>query len=669
MVARVMSCAAVAARCDVQGRRQPFPDRRDSGAELGSAGDPERDRDRGQPLPGIHGRIAGGAGQDASRTVVDGAEMTHRRPDMPGGLSAGNIEHDPGLELPAGPQVLLQQVRVVEVGRGAELLAARGDGLNPVNAVGAGGAGAVRVAQQVPAAVPHDDGPRVNVLGPSPARLASVADAHLTLGRDGGNQSARRLHARPRRPAVGHGAGMPAHGSGLMADVLRQGPDDLAERGADRIVGIRGGVAAVEHGHDQAEGLGGAEQQRRAPGGAAEPVAAEGSGGRLHGDLGLAQDRDVAARGAFGHAQLGRHLGGGDAGLRLQQLEGPERPRGGAQVGFHPSRLIRKLIVRNRAYPPGMEILLIAGLWLDGSVWDSTAAQLEARGHRGIPVALPGQGDGSTSATLADQVAAVVAAVDAAAGRPLVAGHSAACNLAWLAADARPAKISQVALIGGFPSCDGEAHADIFPTRDGAMPFPGWDEFEGPDSADLDDAAKQAIASAAIPVPEGVTRGVIRLADERRYDVPVALVCPEFTPAQAREWVEQGEVPELAKARTVSFIDIGSGHWPMVSVPAELARVLSQAAESQPYTIEPLGSSTWAVFAELVERNNGVFGGCWCMGYHPDDSRDAARNRAAKEHRVRAGRAHAALVVDQDGSAQGWCQYGSPEELSRIKHR
>ena len=57
------------------------------------------------------------------------------------------------------------------------------------------------------------------------------------------------------------------------------------------------------------------------------------------------------------------------------------------------------------------------------------------------------------------------------------------------------------------------------------------------------------------------------------------------------------------------------------------------------------------------------------MGYPPDDSRDAARNRAAKEHRVRAGRAHAALVVDQEGFAQGWCQYGSPEELPNIYHR
>ena len=44
-----------------------------------------------------------------------------------------------------------------------------------------------------------------------------------------------------------------------------------------------------------------------------------------------------------------------------------------------------------------MDILLIAGLWLDGSVWDNVAAQLEARGHRAVPVTLPGQGDGNTS--------------------------------------------------------------------------------------------------------------------------------------------------------------------------------------------------------------------------------------------------------------------------------
>jgi len=34
---------------------------------------------------------------------------------------------------------------------------------------------------------------------------------------------------------------------------------------------------------------------------------------------------------------------------------------------------------------------------------------------------------------------------------------------------------------------------------------------------------------------------------------------------------------------------------------------------------------------------------------------------------VRAGHAHAALVFDEQGLAQGWCQYGSPDEL-RLRH-
>jgi pimeloyl-ACP methyl ester carboxylesterase len=229
-----------------------------------------------------------------------------------------------------------------------------------------------------------------------------------------------------------------------------------------------------------------------------------------------------------------------------------------------------------------MDILLIGGLWLDGSVWEKVDAQLEAHGHRAVPITLPGQGDGNTTATLADQVTAVVAAVDAAEGRPMVVGHSAACSLAWMAASARPGKVSKVALIGGFPVPDGRAYFTGFPVQDGALPFPGWEEFEGPDSADLDDAAKQALASAAIPVPQGVIDGVVRLADERRFDVPVVLVCPEFTPAEAKEWIDQGEVPELAKCKEVLFVDIDSGHWPMVSAPDELARLLAQAAEESP---------------------------------------------------------------------------------------
>src|SRR5262249_16389788 len=169
--------------------------------------------------------------------------------------------------------------------------------------------------------------------------------------------------------------------------------------------------------------------------------------------------------------------------------------------------------------------------------------------------------------------------VVAAVGGPGGGGFSAFGPGAGPPPAAAPAKISKVALIGVCPSGDGEAYFDSLPVQDGAVPSPGWAEFEGPDSADLDGAAKQAIASAAIPVPEGVTRGVIRLADKRRHDVPVVLICPEFTPAQAREWIEQGEVPELATSKEVWYIDIDSVRWPMISAPDEFARLLAQTAE------------------------------------------------------------------------------------------
>jgi ribosomal protein S18 acetylase RimI-like enzyme len=87
------------------------------------------------------------------------------------------------------------------------------------------------------------------------------------------------------------------------------------------------------------------------------------------------------------------------------------------------------------------------------------------------------------------------------------------------------------------------------------------------------------------------------------------------------------------------------------------------------YTVQPLDATTWDAFAELVERNNGIFGGCWCIGYHPESGQQGISHRAVKEDRVQTGRAHAALVFDQDGTAQGWCQYGSPEELPGIKHK
>jgi pimeloyl-ACP methyl ester carboxylesterase len=224
-----------------------------------------------------------------------------------------------------------------------------------------------------------------------------------------------------------------------------------------------------------------------------------------------------------------------------------------------------------------VDIILVPGLWLTGSAWDAVARELEVLGHRPVSVTLPGQGDGS-AATYDDQVAAVLAAVDAADGPAVVVGHSAAATLAWAAADARPERVATVVLVGGVPAADGQVYFDGLPAEGGVLAFPGWEPFEGPDARDLDDEARRRFEEEAVPVPEAVVTGRVRLRDERRYDVPVVLVCPEFTPEQAREWIA-GDVPELAHARHLSYVDLDTGHWPMVTAPRELARLLGQAAD------------------------------------------------------------------------------------------
>jgi GNAT superfamily N-acetyltransferase len=89
------------------------------------------------------------------------------------------------------------------------------------------------------------------------------------------------------------------------------------------------------------------------------------------------------------------------------------------------------------------------------------------------------------------------------------------------------------------------------------------------------------------------------------------------------------------------------------------------------YVVKPLDASTWDAFARLLERHNGVFGGCWCTWFHTfhgEKTFTAEGNRALKERLVKEGRAHAALVFDGE-EAVAWAQYGAPEELPNIHHR
>jgi ribosomal protein S18 acetylase RimI-like enzyme len=95
------------------------------------------------------------------------------------------------------------------------------------------------------------------------------------------------------------------------------------------------------------------------------------------------------------------------------------------------------------------------------------------------------------------------------------------------------------------------------------------------------------------------------------------------------------------------------------------------SSRSATFSARPLAPDTWEDFARLVEANNGVWGGCWCIGFHVEGlppGRTVAGNREAKRAHVLNGTVHQMLVFAGE-QCVGWCQYGSPAELPNIKNR
>ena len=230
-----------------------------------------------------------------------------------------------------------------------------------------------------------------------------------------------------------------------------------------------------------------------------------------------------------------------------------------------------------------MDIVLVHGAWLNGSSWDAVVPFLEAAGHRPQALTLPGMESKETDRSgisAEDQINAVVAAIDKAEGPVLLVGHSMGSGIAHAALDARVDRVARVVHVGGFPGGDGTPLLSGLDAENGEVSMPDWEEAgEEANVADFDPESLTRFYGNAIPEPERVLNDPVRLSDERRYQVPVTMVCPEYTAADLRNWVAQGEVSELAKITEVEYVDIGGGHWPQLTQPENLARVILTAAE------------------------------------------------------------------------------------------
>jgi pimeloyl-ACP methyl ester carboxylesterase len=231
-----------------------------------------------------------------------------------------------------------------------------------------------------------------------------------------------------------------------------------------------------------------------------------------------------------------------------------------------------------------MDIILIPGLWLDGSSWDEVTPALEQAGHGVRALTLPGleSKDADRRAIrLRDHVDAVVAAIDQAEGPVVLVGHSGGGAIAHAAADARPDRVARVVYVDAGPLGNGGSINNELPVVDGEIPLPDWSEFGEEDLRDLDDELREAFRARAIPSPEAVAYDPQVLSNDRRYDVPATIIACEFSSDQLKEWIAQGHpyVAELAAMRDVEYIDLPTGHWPQFTKPVELGQAILAAVD------------------------------------------------------------------------------------------
>jgi pimeloyl-ACP methyl ester carboxylesterase len=170
----------------------------------------------------------------------------------------------------------------------------------------------------------------------------------------------------------------------------------------------------------------------------------------------------------------------------------------------------------------------------------------------------------------------VVKAIDAVDSKVLLVGHSAGAGIAYAALDARPDRVEGAVYVAGFPLGEGEVNPGGYTVVGDQIPLPDWQEWDDADLAGLDDSALVQFRARAIPSPAFLARDPQRLSDDRRYDVPVTMICTEFSSEMLRGWIERGLAPvrEYPKFREVTYVDLPTGHWPQLTRPSELVRII-----------------------------------------------------------------------------------------------
>ncbi|MFG2291955.1 alpha/beta fold hydrolase [Streptomyces sp. NPDC048603] len=254
------------------------------------------------------------------------------------------------------------------------------------------------------------------------------------------------------------------------------------------------------------------------------------------------------------------------------------------------------------------EFVLVAGGWLGGWAWRDVVRELGARGHRAVPVTLTGLGDRRHLATpatgLSTHVDDLVQVLDheELAGAVLV-GHSYGIFPVVGAADRRPGAVGRVVYLDTGVPRDGDTVAGTFmdEARREAVrelvagagegwcfPLPPaarlaeWGSLSG-----LDERALARMRRLAAPHPYGCFTEPVRLTGAGRPVPSSGIFCTDNGVDLAMiEALHASGDPRLADLAgradaPVTLFELATGHYPMLSTPAELAGILADAAEGR----------------------------------------------------------------------------------------
>ena len=248
--------------------------------------------------------------------------------------------------------------------------------------------------------------------------------------------------------------------------------------------------------------------------------------------------------------------------------------------------------------------ILVAGAYTGGWVWGEVAGRLREAGGSVYPAELTGMGgDGPPAGAGTDlerHIRDVVELIDRVDEAEIVlVGHDYGIHPVLGAADRRPQRIARVVYVDAGMAQDGASALALVPDPTvhdalaggaSAIPAPtsreGWQRWGSTEG--VGDAALERLTRLAVPQPRSTLTQPLQLTGAAAALPITGVLCVAngASIASVEALVRLGD-PRLQALvdPEVTFFELATGHWPMLSAPDELADVLIAAAKGDGHRV------------------------------------------------------------------------------------